>query len=179
MANSVEMEGYFFFGKILKLFASKGALLAYLDVDDPEDYIDLESVFVRMNNQLIPFFIVNIELRHKNNAVLTFQDVDNPEQASMLTGCEMFLPLNMLPPLLGNRFYYHEIKGFTVVDEIYGETGIVEEVLEYPHQAILRVSKNDKEILIPISDEIIKEVDRTNRSLRIAAPEGLIEMYLD
>ena len=173
------MEGYFYVGKILKLFASKGALLAYLDVDDPEDYINLESVFVRMNNQLIPFFIENIELRHKNNAVLTFEDVDNPEQASMLTGCEMFLPLDMLPPLTGNRFYYHEIKGFSIIDTIYGEAGIVEEVMEYPHQAVLRINNKGKEILIPISDEIIAEVDRINRTLHITAPEGLIDLYME
>jgi 16S rRNA processing protein RimM len=173
------MEGYFYVGKILKLFASKGALLAYLDVDDPEDYINLESVFVRMNNQLIPFFIQNIELRHKNNAVLTFEDVDNPEQASMLTGCEMFLPLDILPPLSGNRFYYHEIKGFNVIDKIYGEAGVVEEVMEYPHQAVMRINNQGKEILIPISDEIIAEVDRANRTLHIIAPEGLIDLYME
>ena len=84
----MEMEGHFYLGKIVKLFASKGALLVYLDVDDPEDYIELESVFVRMNNQLIPFFIEDVELRHKNNAVVHFSDVDNPEQASMLIGSE-------------------------------------------------------------------------------------------
>lgn len=175
----MEMEGYFYVGKILKLFASKGALLAYLDVDDPEDYINLESVFVRMNNQLIPFFIQNIELRHKNNVVLTFEDVDNPEQASMLTGCEMFLPLDILPPLTGNRFYYHEIKGFSVIDKIYGEAGVVEEVMEYPHQAVMRINNKGKEILIPISDEIIAEVDRINRILHIIAPEGLIDLYME
>lgn len=175
----MEMEGHFYLGKIAKLFANKGALLVYLDVDDPEDYIDLESVFVRMNNQLIPFFIEYIELKHKNNAVVLFSDVDNTDQASMLIGCGLFLPLTMLPPLTGNKFYYHEIKGFTVTDNHYGPTGVVEEVLEYPHQAVIRILNQDKEILIPINDEIIVKVDRKNRNLDIDAPEGLIEMYME
>lgn len=175
----MEIEGYFYLGKIVKLFANKGALLVYLDVDDPEDYIDLESVFVRVNNQLIPFFIEDIDLRHKNNAVVLFSDVDNPEQASMLIGSGLFLPLNMLPPLTGNKFYYHEIKGFTVTDSHFGPTGVVEEVLEYPHQAVMRILNRDKEILIPINDEIIVNVDRENRNLDIDAPEGLIEMYME
>ncbi len=173
------MEGHFYLGKIVKLFANKGALLVYLDVDDPEDYIDLESVFVRMNNQLIPFFIDDIELRHKNNAILSFSDVDNPEQASMLLGCGLFLPLNMLPKLTGNKFYYHEVLGFSVIDSQYGPTGAIEEVLEYPHQAVLRILNKGKEILIPITDEIIMGLDRKNRILNIAAPEGLIEMYME
>lgn len=173
------MEGHFYLGKIVKLFANKGALLVYLDVDNPEDYIDLESVFVRMNNQLIPFFIDDIELRHKNNAILSFSDVDNQEQASMLLGCGLFLPLNMLPKLSGTKFYYHEILGFSVIDRQYGPTGEIEEVLEYPHQAVLRILNKDKEILIPITDEIIIDLDRENRVLNIAAPEGLIEMYME
>jgi 16S rRNA processing protein RimM len=173
------MEGHFYLGKIVKLFANKGALLVYLDVDDPGDYIDLESVFVRMNNQLIPFFIDDIELRHKNNAILSFSDVDNPEQASMLLGCELYLPLDMLPKLTGNKFYYHEILGFSVIDSKYGTTGTIEEVLEYPHQAVLRILNKDKEVLIPITDEIIIGLDREKRTLTITAPEGLIEMYME
>lgn len=173
------MEGFFYLGKILKLFASKGALLAFLDVDNPEEYINLESVFVRMNAQLIPFFIEDIELRHNNQAVVTFLDIDTPEQAAILTGCEMYLPLEMLPRLTGNRFYYHEIKGWRAIDEAFGETGIIAEVLEYPHQAILRIMKGEKEILVPITDETIARVDRKNQTLHIRAPEGLIEMYLE
>ena len=173
------MEGHFYLGKISKLFASKGALLVYLDVDDPEDYINLESVFVRMNNQLIPFFIEDIELRHKNNAVVQFSDIDNPEQASMLIGSELFLPLDMLPPLTGNKFYYHEIKGFTVTDSTFGPAGVIQEVLDYPNQAVMRILNKNKEILIPITDEIIVNVDRKNLNLDIDAPEGLIEMYME
>ncbi|KAF5069600.1 Ribosome maturation factor RimM [anaerobic digester metagenome] len=173
------MEGYFYLGRILKLFASKGALLVNLDADNPEDYINLESVFVRMNEQLIPFFITDIQLRHNNNAVFTFLDIDSPEQASILTGCELYLPVEMLPPLSGNRFYYHEIKGWRVLDEAFGDTGVVQEVLEYPHQAILRIMRGEKEILVPVSDEIITGVDRENRILSIRAPEGLIELYLE
>jgi 16S rRNA processing protein RimM len=60
-----------------------------------------------------------------------------------------------------------------------GPTGKIEEVLEYPHQAVMRILNKDKEILIPITDEIIIGLDRENRILNIAAPEGLIEMYLE
>ncbi|MBK9358522.1 MAG: 16S rRNA processing protein RimM [Bacteroidales bacterium] len=173
------MEGYFYLGKILKLHAAKGALLIHLDTDSPENYTELESVFVQMNGQLIPFFIESLEHRHNNNAVVTFADIDSTDQASMLISCALFLPLTMLPPLTGTRFYYHEVKGFSVMDENFGEAGIIEEVLEYPHQAVLRVLLKGKEILIPITDEIILEVDRETRTIRTRAPEGLIELYLE
>ncbi|KAF0199172.1 MAG: 16S rRNA processing protein RimM [Bacteroidetes bacterium] len=173
------MEGYFYLGKILKLHAAKGALLIHLDTDSPENYTELESVFVQMNGQLIPFFIESLEHRHNNNAVVTFADIDSTDQASLLISCALFLPLTMLPPLTGTRFYYHEVKGFSVMDENFGEAGIIEEVLEYPHQAVLRVLFKGKEILIPITDEIILEVNRETRTIHTRAPEGLIELYLE
>ncbi len=173
------MEGYFYLGKIIKPFAAKGALLVNLDVDYPEDYEEMESVFVLMNGKLIPFFIEKIDLKHNNKAVLTFADIDSVDQASILVGCELYQPLSMLPELTGNRFYYHEIIGFEVHDKNHGLIGKVIEVLEYPHQAVLSIEFRNKEILIPITDEIITGLDRSKKQLFTSAPEGLIELYLE
>jgi len=172
------MEGFYYLGKILKLHAAKGALLIHLDTDSPKNYTELESVYVQMNGQLIPFFIESLDMRHNNNAVVTFADIDSIEQASLLTGCDLYLPLEMLPPLSGNRFYYHEVKDYLVNDEVYGQIGTIQEVLEYPHQAVLRILFKEKEILIPITDEIIVDVNRETRTIYTRSPEGLIELYL-
>ena len=172
-----EKDTCFRLGHISKLHGYKGELSIHLETEDADEYSELESVFVQMNGQLIPFFIESLEHRHNNNAVVTFADIDSTDQASLLISCALFLPLTMLPPLTGTRFYYHEVKGFSVMDENFGEAGIIEEVLEYPHQAVLRVLHKGKEILIPITDEIILEVDRETRTIRTRAPEGLIELY--
>ncbi len=173
------MEGYYYLGKILKPFASKGALLVHLDVDTPEDYLEMESVFVLMNGKLIPFLIKDIDLKHNNKAVITFPDIDTVDQADILAGCDLYQPLSMLKPLSGNRFYYHEVKGYEVNDKTYGNIGVVNEVLEYPHQAVLSISFKSKEILIPITEETIIGIDRDKKTLFTDAPEGLIELYLE
>ena len=56
--------------------------------------------------------------------------------------------------------------------------GPINDVLEYPTQAILQVFKDKKEVLIPILDHVIQKVDRQARKLYIKAPDGLIDMYL-
>lgn len=173
------MEGYFYLGRIIKPFASKGALQVSLEVDEPENYLELESVFVLMNGQLIPFFIEDIILKHNNRAVITFTDINSVEQASIVIGCQLYLPDTMLPELNENQFYYHEVKGYEVHDKNRGIIGIVNEVLEYPHQAVLSILMNNKEILIPITDEIVYRIDRKMRHLYTDAPEGLIDIYLE
>jgi 16S rRNA processing protein RimM len=39
--------------------------------------------------------------------------------------------------------------------------------------------KEYTEILVPLNNDILKEVNRENKSLKIKAPEGLIEIYLN
>ena len=51
-------------------------------------------------------------------------------------------------------------------------------MLDLPHQAILQIKLGGKEILVPITDEIILKVDRQNRHIDIEAPEGLIDIYI-
>jgi 16S rRNA processing protein RimM len=41
------------------------------------------------------------------------------------------------------------------------------------------VFREGKEVLIPIQDEIIMEVDRKNKSILVDAPDGLIDLYLN
>lgn len=171
-------DDFYYLGKILKTHGNKGQVMVHLDVDDPEDYQQLESVYLDLHGERIPFFMAAVELKHNRKAVVKFQDFDTLEDAESLQGLEMYLPVTELPALQGNRFYYHEIKGFRVVDLNHGEIGLIEDILELPHQSLFQVRHGEKEILVPIVDEIIKKVDRKKKLLTIEAPAGLIEIYL-
>lgn len=171
-------DDFFYFGKILKTFGNKGQVIAYLEVDDPLRYKKLESVYIGIDDQRIPFFINHIEFKPKNQALIHFEDIHDASDAEMLAGREIYLPLSMLPPLKGKKFYYHEIAGFTVIDKAFGNIGILASVIEYPHQPVMQVMKGEKEILLPLTDEILIKVDRKKKELQVDAPEGLIEIYL-
>ena len=95
-----------------------------------------------------------------------------------LAGRDLYLPLDLLPRLDGNKFYFHEVIGFRVVDSVYGDIGILREVIEYPAQPIFQIEKNGVEVLIPVVDEVIDKVDRELKTLFVTAPNGLIELYL-
>jgi 16S rRNA processing protein RimM len=169
---------FYYLGKILKTHGNKGHVMVHLDVDDPDAYSKLASVYLDLHGERIPFFILAMDLRHNRKAIVKFQDFDTLEDAESLQGLEMYLPIDKLPALKGNRFYFHEIIGFKVTDLNHGDIGVIEDILELPHQALFQVRHGEKEILIPIVDEIIQKVDRKNKLLLIDAPAGLIEIYL-
>lgn len=164
-------------GYISRRVGNKGELAFILDVDDPSRYQKLESVFVELNNSLIPFFIKKIQLR-ANMATVTIDGIDTIERAEELVKAGLYLPLSSLPQLTGKKFYFHEMPGFTVIDKVHGEIGIIERVLDFPQQAIFQIKKGFKEILIPAKEEFIIRIDRTDKRLEINAPEGLIDIYI-
>ena len=112
-----------------------------------------------------------------NKAVVTFEDL-TPQEAQALAGHDLYLPLDLLPKLTGNQFYFHEVKGFRVIDAEKGDIGIIQSIIEYPAQPLFQIMKGDTEILIPVIDPVIKKVDREAKTIFIEAPNGLIDLYL-
>ncbi len=167
----------FYLGRIAKTHGIKGEVTIRLDVDDPSAYHDMKYFLLEINKVLTPFFVEKMTCSG-DKVFVKVQDINTVEAASALTGKEVFLPLELLPKLSGKQFYYHEVKGFLLIDEIHGELGPINDVIEYPTQAIIQVFKDKKEILIPILDQVIQKVDRKTKKLYIKAPDGLIDMYL-
>ena len=174
----MQKKDCFFVGKIVKKYSFKGELLVKLDTDDPEQFLKMESVFVETNKNLIPFFIEKLSLHKSTLLRVKFEEVQTEADADALLGKELFLPLDLLPKLTGNQFYYHEIIGFTAIDIHFGTLGKITGVNDNTSQHLFEIDHQGKEVLIPINDDIIKEIDRSSKKMTLEAPEGLIELYL-
>lgn len=172
----MNIDECFYLGRITKPWGVKGQVVLFLDVDAPEEYLGLDSAFVEVKGKLVPYFF-HIDNLNGNKATATFEDLSVAE-ANALVGHELYLPLAMLPKLEGNKFYFHEVVGFSVIDDEWGNIGTIEQVIEYPAQPLFQIMKNGTEVLIPVIDEVIKKVDRAGRTIQISAPKGLIELYL-
>ena len=175
----MQKEECFYLGKIVSKYSFKGEVLVKLDTDDPELYKNMESVFVSLGNNLVPFFIDRCRLHKSDLLRIDFEEVKSESDADRIMGSELYLPLTMLPKLTGDKFYFHEIIGFTVVDRVHGDIGIIQSVNDTTAQALFEVQKEDKQLLIPITDEIITKVDRENSTIHVSTPEGLVALYLD
>ncbi|PZD77714.1 ribosome maturation factor RimM [Mesonia sp. K7] len=175
----MQKEDCFYLGKIVSKFSFKGELLIKVDSDDPEQYLELESVFVEYRKNLIPFFIDRISLQKSQLLRVKFEDIDTEEDANDLLKKEVYLPLEMLPELDDDQFYYHEIIGFKVIDKAHGEIGIIKSVIDNSAQPLFDISYQEKQILIPINDDFIEKLDKDNHTIYLNTPEGLITMYLE
>lgn len=174
----MKLDQCFQLGMVLKPHGLKGGVYISLDTDFPEDYQEMESVFLLQNGKLVPFFIEQIQVKNKE-ALVKFEDVEDKDAALVLRGCTLHLPLTELPELTGSEFYFHEISGFQVEDTEKGMLGVVKEVFEAGHQDLIGMEYKGKEVLIPINDDVILNVDRDKSLLTVSLPEGLLELYME
>lgn len=174
----MKKEEYFYFGKIVRTHGVKGDVMIYLDVDDPQRYKKMKSAFIEKDEELNSFSISTVTIRD-NIAKVHIKGVDDMTKAEEFVKCEVYLPLSKLPKLDENKFYFHEILNFKVIDKTKGEIGIFEKIVDMPQQTIAQIKYGDKEILVPMIPEFIERVDRDEKILYLDLPDGLVDLYLN
>lgn len=174
----MQKKDCFYLGKIVKKYSFKGEVLIKLDTDEPELYENLEALFIDLRNNLVPFFIESSQFHKSELLRVKFEEVDTEEDADSILKCDVYLPLEFLPKLEDDKFYFHEIIGFTVEDVHFGTVGIIKSINDTTAQALFEIDRDGTEILIPMNDTFIKKVDKKKKLILVDTPEGLIDLYL-
>ena len=165
-------------GHITRTHGTRGEVIFFLDVDYPEDYDELESVFIEIKGDLIPYFIENINIQKDNKAIVKLEDINTIEAAKPLINCALYLPDDNLEELEESQFYYHEIIGFIVIDQNLGKLGTVKAVYNAETQDLIAMEYEGREVLIPTNDAIVLQVNRLDKALLVNLPEGLLDIYM-
>jgi 16S rRNA processing protein RimM len=168
----------FHLGTITRMHGVRGEVKIYLDVDDPSQYRKLESVLVEINEKLVPFSIAAIQVTQKNQAILKLKDITTYEAAEKLLGNDLYLPLSMLPKLDENKFYIHDVIGFTLIDEKAGELGKISDIVDFGPNRLVQVYYKNRELLLPLNDDTIVKLDMEKQELTLRSAEGLIDLFL-
>jgi 16S rRNA processing protein RimM len=171
-------EKCFYVGTVVNKFSFKGELLVKLDTDEPELFTEMESVFIEIGKNLVPFFIESSQLHKSLLLRIKIEDIDDEAAADAMMKRDLYLPLSFLPALEGNKFYFHEVINYKMIDTNHGEIGTITGINDMTTQALFVVDHNGDEILIPVNDYFINQVDRENKTVTVTTPDGLIDLYL-
>lgn len=174
----MKIEDCFYIGYITKTKGLKGEVQVYFEYDEPAD-LSLDSVFAEINGKLVPYFISTYKLQNNQTGNFYFDDIDTIEKAQTLIRKKLYLPNSLKPVRIDDEFLITDLKGFMVHDQTVGELGDIIEIHEYPQQFVAVVSYKFKEIMFPLNDDLIVEIDEGNGILKVDLPEGLIDLYLE
>ncbi|UOQ65372.1 ribosome maturation factor RimM [Hymenobacter volaticus] len=175
------LDDCYLLGSIGKPHGLKGFVVAFLDVDDLDAYRKVKSVLLEMPTapgKLTTYEVEKLQPQAENRALLKLKGIDRIEEAEPLRNAKLYRPLEALPQLEEDQFYFHDVIGFTVVDEQLGQLGVVETFYELPQQDLLAMRYQGQEVLIPVVDELISRADQAGKKLYVQLPEGLLDVYL-
>jgi len=169
-------EDCYLVGWIVRKHGFRGDVIIKLDTDQPELYENMESIFLAQGEDLVPYFFEKSSFTNKGFLKVHFEGIDTEEAADRIMKSELYLPLDFLPELDDDQFYYHEITGFDVIDSKRGKIGVVKLVDDSSAQNLLVVDRDGIEIMIPL-DHMLKSVDKEKAIVEVETPDGLLDLY--
>jgi len=162
----------FFLGTIVSKFSYKGEILLKLDSDEIQ-FKKLKTIFLEIEGALVPFEIKNVMLHKSSLLRIKLENIDSEKKANTIVKTKTYLPIKDLPKLNGDKFYYHEIISYSVLDLSLGNIGKVKEVNDQTSQPIIVVNNGLNEVMIPLVDDFLIEINRNKKTLTFDLPEGL------
>jgi 16S rRNA processing protein RimM len=102
-------------------------------------------------------------------------DVNTSKEVQKLIGLEVLIEI----PDKGKKskpISRPNIDGYIVTDPKIGKIGIAKTVLNFQENYLLQVFDNNREILIPVNEFNIGEINDTKKTIQVSLPEGLLEL---
>lgn len=167
---------YIHIGKIVASFGVKGELILVHALNKKTALKGIEAVFVEQHKEdRLPYFVESSRAKDNAEIYLKLEGVDSPEAAAKLLRKKVWLADADFRALAGSASPI-SLLGFTLINEG-NSLGPIEEVIEQPHQVLLRITLNGNEALIPLHKETLEKVDRERQEVHVILPDGLLEIY--
>ncbi len=167
---------YIQLGKIAAAHGLHGNLLWIHDLIQKKALSTIKVIFIELSpDNTVPFFIDTIENKDATSSYVKTEEVNSRDAALKLVGKKVWLKDLDFQKILPKNSPAHWI-GYKVYDkEKY--IGIVNYITEMPHQILLAVEWNEKEVLLPVHEASLKIIDQTKKEIFLVLPDGLLDIY--
>jgi len=172
----MKLDNFYYLGKITKKFSFRGEVIIFLDTDSPEFYYNIKKLFINLNNVLTPFDISSVKPNKSNRIRVKINGINTENDTNKLIDKEIYLPIKSLPKTDENSFYYHEIIGYSVLDQDSKKVGNITAVNDQSPQHLFQINAYGKKTLIPINDKLIIKVDKKNKIIKMDLPDGILDI---
>lgn len=161
-------------GKVIEPYGLKGEMKVWPFTDAQEYYNGIPEVILDTGKGLRVYPVRSIrgEGRHW---LFALEGVDERDGATALKGAEVLLGPEHLKPLEPGQYFMDDLIGCEVVDPEENPLGRVQAIIETGANDVLEVAGQGGVTLVPMTKEVMREVDVAARRIRIAPLPGLFE----
>lgn len=159
-------------GKLRRPHGVRGEMLMDVLTDFPERLAPGVRVLVGEDHKP---FVLRSSRRQMEALLVAFQGYDTPETVGSLRNLMVYVRADEIPRLEEGEYYQHELIGMQVVDEDGATVGMITEIIETAAHDIFVVQTVDqREALIPMTDQFILKIDVQKGEMQVRPIPGLL-----
>ena len=166
-----------YIGFVRKIGGFHGEVMLAIESGDLEDYEDLKFFFIEMEGLPVPFAVEKVVMK-RGDFIVKFEDVNDEREAKKLLTKKVFVEKHHIAEM-EDESSWQDVVGFSAVDSVAGNLGVIEGIEEYPQQWLARCTFKGKEVLFPLNEDTVTEINDEQKTVFLDLPEGLIDLYLD
>ena len=121
-----------------------------------------------------PYTIASIR-PHRPFVLLKLETIDSLELAEGLREKILAVEESILPPVQEGEFYYYQVIGLHVRTTAGRDIGVISQVFFSGGHDIWVVQQEEKEYLIPVTEEIVRVIDIPGAHVVIEPLDGLLD----
>ena len=162
---------------IVKVRGLRGEVVADLLTDFPDRFEQLSALVAVTADGSRRSLQIEEQWFHGDRLVLKFAGFDRIEEAKELVGCDLAVPADERVELPDDSFYDWELIGCRVETVSGQAVGEVREIMRPGGVELLSVVDADnRDRLVPMAADIVVEIDKDQKLIRIDPPDGLLEL---
>ncbi len=159
-------------GFIIKTHGFEGHLKVAVDDSVSSSLEQIKFIFLDIESMRIPFRITKMKV-HNDFVLVKLEDINSKEEAQKFNGKHVFLERSKVDIDTDKELYF--LSGYVVTNNK-EQIGIVKDIQEFPHQLMAIVQQGDQDIMIPLHEGFIVNIDQDNKTLELDLPEGLTDL---
>jgi 16S rRNA processing protein RimM len=164
-------------GKLVATFGVNGQLILLHSLGKKSTLKDVEVLFIETTkNSILPFFIKEVKAKTIEESYVLLEDCNSKESAVRFVSKPVWL-LQEDFNKISNKNAPIALIGYKAFNDD-DLVGVINEVIEQPHQILLSVDYNGKEAYLPMHEESLIKIDHKNKAVHLKLPDGLLEIYI-
>lgn len=161
-------------GQFNKPHGIKGELSFSFTIDTFSES-DFPFLICEMEGILVPFLIKEYRLKTNTTAYIKLNNIDSVEKARIFTNKDVFFSKKHMREIASSKAVtWDYFIGFMIIDEFIGKIGEIIAINESTINLLFVIKQDTEEILIPVVEEWISQVDSKSKNLYVKLPEGLV-----
>ncbi len=164
-------------GFILKPHGIHGELVIRFQEEYYETLEENPTLFLEIDNLLVPYFIADEGLRFKSgeSVITQLEWVDTDKKAKDLCGLSVYVDRDNVIEF-EDEMSPHALIGYQLFDETLGLIGEITEVNDFSGNVLLSVEYQGKEAMVPLNEDLIVRLDEDLHEIELRIPEGLFDL---